>query len=279
MNKILVFAGKKQSGKSTAANFVTGYTITQLARGGTPYLPCNFEIDDEDGTLNVNPPPWGIDNVQTAYANGVILDLNNQNHDYLTWASDCMWPHVKTYAFADMLKSVAVNVFGIPEEFVNGTDEDKKQLTNIKWKDIGAFLSPKTIGDLKKSEKYTKKMNVREFLQYFGTNVCRKIYDPCWVESCYRRIDMYKSDLSVIQDCRFRNEVMASKKRGAKIVKLERAPIKDLHVSEVDLDKMSNSNFDLVIPPDVTIREKNNMILEAMYSWGWFENHLDLGDK
>ena len=117
-------------------------------------------------------------------------------------------------------------------------------------------------------------MTVREFLQYFGTNVCRKIYDPCWIESCYNRIEMDDPDIAVIQDCRFRNEVMESKKRNARIVKLERSPFKDIHASETDLDKASNVNFDLIIPPDVTIVEKNQMILEAMYEWGWFKNHL-----
>jgi len=272
--KILVFAGKKQAGKDTAANFVTGYAITQLARTGTPYLPTEFTIDEETGELIVNTTTMSIDNEEIAGEG--VLDLSNKDSEYLMWAQDCMWPYVKTYAYADMLKAVAVNVFGVPEEWVNGTDEDKRRLTNIKWKDMCAMLPPKKIASIKKSEKYDTKMTVREFLQYFGTNVCRRIYGDCWVESCFRRIDMEIPDLAIITDCRFRNEVMAAKKKKAKIVKLERSPFKDMHDSEVDLDKMSNNNFDLIIPPDVTIREKNQLILEHMYSWGWFDTHVDL---
>jgi hypothetical protein len=36
------------------------------------------------------------------------------------------------------------------------------------------------------------------------------------------------------------------------------------------------NNFDLVIKPDVTIREQNEILLNAMYEWGWFEQHEGL---
>lgn len=275
MTKILVLAGKKQSGKNTAANFVVGYTITQKGRQGKPYLPIRFTIDDETGELIIGPPNNPALTEQPLSEH--ILNLYDSNPEVQMWLNDCVYPHVKLYAFADMLKATASSVFGIPDEWVHGTDEDKRRQTHIKWKNMGAFLAPKVIAQLKKSEKYEKNMTVREFLQYFGTNVCRKIYDDCWVTSCFRRIEIDQPDIAIISDCRFKNEVKAAKQAGAKIVKLTRAPfIGDIHTSEVDLDNMHNNNFDLIIGKDVTIREQNEQLLEAMYKWGWFEQHIGL---
>jgi hypothetical protein len=278
MTNILVLAGKKQSGKNTAANFVVGYTITQLARRGTPYLPIRFTIDDDNGGLIIGP--LSNPSVEKEEFGEHVLDLYDQNQEVQMWLSDCVHPHVKLYAFADMLKATASAVFGVPEELTYGTDDDKNKPTKIKWKNMAAFLAPKTVAQLKKSEKYEKYMTVREFLQYFGTNVCRKLYDNCWVESCFRRIEVDEPKFAIICDCRFKNEVQAAKKAGAKIVKLTRSPhAGDTHASEVDLDQMSNSNFDLIVPEDVTIRQQNEMLLNAMYDWGWFENHVGLENE
>ena len=277
MTKILVLAGKKQSGKNTIANFTVGYQITQKARQGVPYLPTRFTIDDESGELIISPPknPALTDAEQPQGEH--ILNLYDRDPDVQLWLQDCVSQPVKLYAFADMLKATASSVFGIPEKWIYGTDDDKNRETHIRWKNMGGFLAPKVVAKLKAEGKYTKKMTVREFLQYFGTNICRKIYDDCWVESCFRRIEIDQPDIAIICDCRFKNEVRAAKKAGAKLVRLTRAPhAGDTHASEVDLDTMHNNNFDLVIGPDVTIREQNQELLDAMHRWGWFEEHQGL---
>jgi hypothetical protein len=278
MTKILVLAGKKQSGKSTATNFVVGYSITQLGRQGAPYLPIRFTIDDETGELIIGPPNNPALTEQPLGEH--TLNLYDTDPEVQLWLHDCVFPNVKLYAFADMLKATASSVFGIPDEWVNGTNEDKNKETHIKWKNFASFLAPKVVAQLKKNGKYEKNMTVREFLQYFGTNVCRKIYDDCWVESCFRRIEIDQPEIAIISDCRFKNEVKAAKKHGAKLVKLSRAPhAGDTHASEVDLDNMHHNNFDLVIGKDVTIREQNQELLEAMYKWGWFEQHVGLENE
>ena len=279
MTKILALAGKKQSGKNTLANFLVGYTITQLGRMGKPYLPIRFTIDEESGELiigQLNDPT----RTDRSIIGEHILNLYDRSLEVQMWLEDCVYPHIKIYGFADMLKATCSSIFNIPEELLNGTDEDKKQKTHIKWKDMGPFLAPKTISRLKRSELYDKNMSVRDFLQYFGTNVCRKIYDDCWVQACFKRIEIDQPEIAIITDCRFKNEIQASKKYNAKIVKLTRAPfIGDTHTSEVDLDKMHNNNFDLILGKDVTIREQNQLLLDALYEWGWFEEHVGLENE
>lgn len=273
--KILVFAGKKQSGKSSAANFVAGYTLSQLGRRGVPFCPVNFSIDEE-GHLIVNTSVADAEG-NIVYGDG-ILDLNRFDEEFIIWASNIMWPHVKLYSFADTLKQVAITVFGIPAENVYGTDEDKRKSTNIKWVDMCAFLPPRVVADLKRHEKYDKKMTAREFLQYFGTNICRRLYDDCWVNSCFNRIAADGSDMALISDCRFPNEVKTSKKMGAKIIKFTRVVDEDdVHESEVELDKLGDGQYDLVIDNQfMTIKEKNQAVLDALYNWGWFTSHVEL---
>lgn len=275
--KIIVFAGKKQSGKSSAANFVAGYTMTQLGRAGYDFLPKHFNIDKKTGDLIVSTATKNV-NGNTSLDYGV-LDLNRKDPDFVNWASDCMWPYVKIYAYADMLKLVANLVFDIPYDLLNGSNEDKKTLTNVKWKDMCAFLAPRAVKRIKDKEKYNKKMNIREFLQYFGTNVCRKLYADCWTKSCFDNIITDQPDLAIVSDCRFRNEVIYAKKHNAKIVKLERSPCIDLHESEREIEKMHNNNFDLIIPEETEIKEKNQMILDKMYQWGWFDSHIGLEEE
>lgn len=271
MTKVLVLAGKKQSGKNTAANFVTGYTITQKARQGIPYLPTRFTIDDESGELIINTPKSLTLNSDEQYQGSGTLNLNSSDIEIQNWLHDCVHPYVKVYAFADMLKATANAIFGIPHEWVYGKDEDKRRATKIKWKNMCVLLPPKVVSNIKRAGKYENYMTVREFLQYFGTNVCRKLYDKCWVESCFNRIYMEQPEIAVIADARFANEVKASKAHDAKVIRLLREPcLSDIHESETDLKKVDDKNFDLTIPKDATIHEQNQLILDAMFDWEWF---------
>ena len=272
--KILVFAGKKQSGKSSSANFVSGYILAQMGRRGNPSCPNNFSIED-DGSLIVDTVISDVDGNKAI--EGGILDLSRRDEDFVNWAYSILWPTVKTYAFADELKKIATIVFNIDPALVYGSDEDKNTPIHIKWKDMCVFLAPRKINDLKKSEKYDKRMTVREFLQFFGTNVCRVLDDNCWTRTCFNKIIGEGSELAIIQDCRFANEVKAAKKVGAKVIKLTRSVQFDAHESENDLDKMGNDQFDLVIDNEyLTIREKNVAILNFLYEVGWLTGHVGL---
>ena len=275
--KILVLAGKKQSGKSSTANFIAGYMLTQLGRQGVPFCPTQFTLDEE-GNLIVNTVMIDAEG-ETIYGDG-ILDLSRRDEDFVVWASNIMWPHIKLYNFADTLKQVAVTVFGLDPEKVYGTNEDKKTLTKIKWRDMCTFLPPRTVGDLKKSGKYDKCMSVREFLQYFGTNVCRKLYDGCWAESTFRRIAQEGSDLAVIGDGRFKNEIILPKERDVRTMKFTRSIDEDLHESEKELDAIPDSKYTAVIDNKyMTLKEKNQAVLDVLYEWGWFSGYVTMEEK
>jgi hypothetical protein len=179
-----------------------------------------------------------------------------------------------------------VTVFGIDPVCVYGTDEDKNKKTHIKWKDMCKFLPPRQISEIKKAGKYDDYMTGREFLQYFGTNVCRALDDECWTRRCHNDILTDGSDIAIIQDCRFANEVKSSSKLkekygiDVKVVKFEREVGFDLHDSETGLKGVPSAMYDLVIDNQhMTIKEKNLEILDYLYECGWFSEHLPLESK
>jgi hypothetical protein len=80
-------------------------------------------------------------------------------------------------------------------------------------------------------------MTARQFLQFLGTDVMRKMYGPIWINSCIRRIQQEQSELAIIADIRFPNEAEAVEKIGGDLWRLNRVPFSDdKHSSEIALD-------------------------------------------
>ena len=135
-----------------------------------------------------------------------------------------MWPHVKLYSFADSLKWICRELFDIPEECVWGTDEQKNQVQkHLRWENMPG-------SDM------TGPMTARQFMQYLGTDIMRKMYEPVWVKSCLKKIQREQSELAILADVRFPNEAKAIEDAGGKVVRLTRQVFDDNHSSEVALD-------------------------------------------
>jgi hypothetical protein len=231
MTKVLVLSGRKQSGKTTCRNFLYGYIMKYVGvieeygikKDGT--LWCNAEVQkDGEKTRGMG-----------------LVDPDNPSIEFAEYASQRIWPFVKSYSFADELKRVAQDVFGLTYEQCHGTNDEKNSLTTIPWGNMFFALTNKKKNEVKQdiaTGKRNELMTGREVLQVFGTEICRKIHGNCWVEACYRRIDMEQPNLAIITDARFVNEVETSLEYGASVVRLTRAPFKseDEHESETALD-------------------------------------------
>jgi len=155
---------------------------------------------------------------------------------------------------------MCMNLFGLGWNQCFGSDKDKNSKTDIKWKDL-----PRP--SMKKGN-----LTAREFMQYFGTDVCRKINPNVWTSACINRIETEQSAMSVIGDCRFGNEVEAIKRVGGKVVRLTRKVSEDKHPSEtaLDKDKFDWDNFDLIIDnQNMTIEETHECLLTNIQKWGW----------
>lgn len=153
------------------------------------------------------------------------------------------------YNFADPLKKMCIDIFGLSYDQCYGSDDNKNELVNCLWPDSQL------------------KMTAREVMQYVGTNVFRKMQHNVWADATIRRIENENLPLSLIADCRFPNEVEAVKNAGGLVVKLNRNLYDSTHESEIalDSDRYDQSNFDLVINnQDMDIVEKNKIIYKFL---------------
>lgn len=254
MTKILGLSGRMQSGKNTTSNWLHGFLMKE--KGLTP----EFQINDK-GKLLIH--------ASDSEENGLgILDLDQKNALYAQWASQRLWPMIRQYSFADALKGICMNLFGLTYAQCFGSNEDKDSVTQLKWDDFNFAIPPKTKGVMKREGKLEEFMTAREVLQYFGTNVCRRIYNDCWVDACLAQITKENSDFAIITDCRFANEVEGVQKAGGKVIRLTRDPLQSSHESEVALDKYDN--FDVVLDnKNMNIEEQNQNVESILKEWGW----------
>ena len=78
------------------------------------------------------------------------------------------------------------------------------------------------------------------------------------------------TQLAIVPDVRFENEVEAIQKAGGKVIRLTRKPHEDAHPSETALDNYEN--FDAVIDnQNFDINETNIKIMEVLREWGWLK--------
>ena len=232
MTRIIGISGRKQSGKSTTANFINGDMLLHREMIQAYHL-------DEDGKLVIKTN-------SDAGAGYGVLDVTRKDKDFVEYAEKELWPFVKVYHFADTLKALSVQLFNIPPRNVYGDDEHKNKPLDYKWEDM-----PTETGK-------TGHMSAREFLQYFGTTIVREINNDAWVEATVANLQYEGSSVALIPDVRFPNEVEAIKKAGGVVVRMERDPFNDDHPCEsaLDRDVYDWSNFDIVIPNSViTIKQ------------------------
>lgn len=246
MTKIIAFAGRKQSGKNTCSNFLHGLQLK------------SFNVIDEfyilnDGKLIIENKD---DSGQSSKG---VLDITRTDMEFAEWAMEDMWPIVKNYAFADTLKEIGIKLFNIPRELAYGSDEDKNVIMeHLRWENMPGVINRKS-----------GPMSIREWLQFFGTEICRKMYDQVWVSNTLKTILNEEPKLAIISDCRFINECEAIKNAGGKVIYLKRGLASvDGHISENELD--GYSNFDYVIDNNnASLEDTFKEVLSAIDSWGW----------
>jgi hypothetical protein len=260
MTQIIGFAGKKQSGKNTSCNFITMLKMKELG------LSEELRINEETGELEVKDVLG-----QTAMNGGWFsFTPGNVNIEGLY---ESVGPFCKIYALADTLKSIAIQVLGLPASKVYGTDADKSELTHLLWENMPGVVAVKDyetqgaieIGELTVHE--PGPMTIREVLQYMGTEIFRKMYETVWVDSLLRKIKAEEPEIAVICDVRFPNEINLLRDEGAIILGLSRDIFdsKDTHASE----QIDFSLCSLVIDnQDMEIEDQCKAIYEALQKLG-----------
>lgn len=265
MTKILGLSGKKQSGKTTTANWIIGQQMVAVD------MVSYIKIDDK-GRLVV--PAIVNDELIEG-----IFDPFSPKPEVQAIMAQYVWPVTKLYSFADILKLSAMAIFGLEYEQVNGTDAQKNSPTKFSWDMFDKFLLPNTKKDIVAKGLWNKPMTGRHILQVMGTDIFRSIYGNIWVEACLKNIHDDSPELAVITDCRFPNEVEGVQDAGGKVIRFLRAPFagQDEHESETALDDYRYlEKFDHVFDNrELTIAEQNEqtnrLLREWKYdTWEWY---------
>jgi hypothetical protein len=247
MTKIIGFAGTKQAGKTTASNFLHGYQMRCHS------VINNFSIL-EDGKLMVESVIKSEDGEE--YESKGMLDVNRSDMEFAEWAAYNMWPFVKSYSMARPLKEFCIHMFKLNRSEVYGNNAQKDLKTKYRWEDMPGVTDK------------TGRMTNREFLQFFGSDLCRKIYPDIWQRRLVDDIQAEQPLLAVIDDLRFPNEVEAIQDAGGKVIYLTRNPYEDSHHSENQL--ANYDGMDAVIDnANLGIHDVNVELVRLLESWGW----------
>jgi hypothetical protein len=257
-NLTLIFSGKKSSGKSSNSKFAF----------------CEF-INSKIGkqrfvSTKVGKEVLVIDKFNND--SSVVVDIPSEVSQRLADTYS-----VKIYSFADPLKKFISTTFGLDLHLMYGTDDDKNTQTHIDWESIPddirnkeEYCRPKR-GDGKISPP-SGKMTVREVMQIFGTDVCRKLDENCWSRSLFNQIKNDGYDLSIVCDARFPNEITMGTEIGAKAVRLLRNPYDSKHLSETALDNTPYGEYSLVVDnSSISLTECNKTLRPHIL--GWFKEY------
>jgi hypothetical protein len=210
---------------------------------------------------------------------------------------------IVTIAFADRLKQLAMDLYGLTREDVY-TDAGKDRVTDFTcWKcpacqsldcfqdEARRIVCRKCTAVGLDSALFMGRWTVRMILQHLGTEGCRRIDPYVWVNfamrnartaleqgvtithSDQRPADIglcFKPRLVVITDCRFRSEMEGVQAAGGSVWRLRR-PDTDrqaqgiaAHASENEMDTIPDSKFQRVIRNDSTLEVLQERVSEGL---------------
>lgn len=243
---VIGFSGRKESGKNTAADFSVAYWGFRK----------DFVAEDWPGWHVI--PEFLYD----------LIGKPRQHESHYKWGSEMC----NVVALADELKNACVQILGLPESAVRGSDEEKNSPTEYRWENapphISWLLGERSVRNLDGSlwsmtsvqtdeaaKAYhtmngfpegsrTGAMSGRDIMQVLGTDLMRNTFGPdVWLKATLRHIYQISKDkpgtIHFVSDVRFPNEVegILAQPNGW-IIRFTRSPhgFFDKHPSESALD-------------------------------------------
>lgn len=247
--KILGFSGKLQSGKDSACNYLTAVALRNALK------LTDVAYVNKDGKLVVE---YTDDKGKFDQ----VLDVDSRNPELMVWLSENVWGYMKKFSCADALKEFCHYVLNLPAESVWGSNEEKNAPTHLNWSDMPTKIKGKT-----------GPMSGREVLEYFGSQIVRKMYGDAWATALMNRIKMFSPEYALINDIRFPNEVKAVQAAGGKVIRLTRITdeaAKNTHVSNTALDDFEG--FDYVLDnQDLSMEETHQLLTVKLIEWNFME--------
>lgn len=242
MNKrIIVISGKKQAGKDSLAKFCFANYI-------------NNQLGEKRYILDYNnKATWLVD---TLTDDEIDTDIPNDKYINL-----CNKYSVRILHFADYLKNICINMFGLHTIQVYGHDESKNSYTDVRWENMPEEIRENHLkrtrgtGEIKPASGF---MTAREVMEVLGTEVFRKIDPVCHARATYNIIENNDYQLNIIADGRFPNEISMGTERGGIAIRLLRQPFESTAIAETALDDFPLGEYSMVI-------DNRNMAIEEAH--------------
>lgn len=255
--KVIVIAGSKCSGKTTTATAIYGYHLVSV--GAIPNA-----IFDCDGEMRI---------VYNEEKNeGLVFNIDNTDYEFINWRINYLSKYVSHVSFADELKNTCSRQFGLDISKLRGSNDQKNELTHIKWANVAKLLSSNRRNELKKAGKLDQLMTHREFMEVLGTEIFREIDPLCHINSAKRKLAAQNCQIGIIPDLRFENELVEFENDPNIIkIRLLRNVYKSEAKSETGLDNVDNNRFDLVVPPDLSVPDRNQLVIDFLVRAGVLE--------
>lgn len=260
--KILGFSGKLEAGKDSACNFLHALAFTNVLgrmENGNYFPLARSAYVNERGRLVVETSDQGMQE----------FDIDSREPAVVQFMYENVWPFIKKFSCADYLKSFCVDVLGLKPEQVYGTNEQKNTPTKLLWENMPCEQSQILYINGELANGY---MTGREVMEYFGTNIVRKMNPQGWANSLGVMLDNFSCAHKLVKDIRFPNEVDVVHARGGKVIRLTRtteAAAKNTTKSNTALDDYDG--FDAVIDNQgLTMEEMFGKLSEILLNWNWF---------
>jgi hypothetical protein len=247
-NKLIVlFSGKKGSGKSSAVNFVLteflnkriGKKRFSLANIKEPSIVDHF---NNDAIIPINYPTDALSQIYNTYS-------------------------AKVYTFHDPVKKFCIDTLGLDFAQCHGTVDDKDSPTHISWEDLFDCVREKYSrprrgsGGIKPASGF---MTATEVMKVVENDMFRQIDQNCWARSLYALIKSEGYDLAIIQSANYPNEVTLGTEIHAKSIRLLRNSSKESDV----MDEFPLGEYSLVIDnsnmPQDTL---HNKLKPKIHTW------------
>jgi len=245
MTKIIMLCGEKQSGKSSAGEFIYNSYMTNN----------NFPFEIKDQRIEITEYIQGEFTVESKKRLVAIYSNDVVDRFLLKPALE----KCKIYNFADSLKSSVSELFGVSLDLLYGSDDDKGLPTHITWSAFSNFLNDVNLKrKIKELNLYDVTLTIRELMQYFAT-ICRKLDPNCFANGCLSRIKRDKPEVAIICDCRFVNELDVFENEDIIPIRLIKAN-KEEHESE-QLHLIDQNKFKLIIDTSITTKDQKNQLI------------------
>ena len=247
---IMMFAGKKGSGKSSSGKYVFVQYVNAIAK------TIRLVVNKKDEVIDLS-------NDNCIIPIDIPFDQNTVN------VSEKFG--IKLYSFADPLKKFLHDVFGISLDLLYGNDVDKNTKTHVMWDNMPPNICVKYSRPKRGTSEHQPAygaMTIRELLQVIGTDICRSLDEGCWARALYSKIKEEKYKVAIITDARFLNEITIGSELGAKIIRLMRSPYKDNHASESSLDNIPLGEYSEIIDnTSMSIDARNQVMMKSVKIW------------